>query len=76
MFPTIKEVDHNKVTLWPYIPCSTSPTIKEVNARIQSLFNDDHGKEKDSTIKEVDTPTQTFYNEDHGKAITFIYVLM
>ena len=48
MFPSIKEVDAptqtSNVASWDDIPSSMLPTIKEVNARIQSLYNDDHGK--------------------------------
>ncbi|KAM3210840.1 hypothetical protein ACQJBY_064632 [Aegilops geniculata] len=48
MFPSIKEADaptqmaynddHSKAAFWPDIPSSMCPTIKEVNARIQSFY--------------------------------------
>ena len=53
MFPSMKEADtptktlyngdHNKVALWPDIPSSMSPTIKEVDGRIESFYNDVRG---------------------------------
>ena len=46
MFPSISgtDEDHSEVALLPDIPSSMRLAIKEVDARIQSLCNDDHSK--------------------------------